>query len=566
MPGDSSRAGGSKPGQKGSGRRLRLASADASRALVDPFAAALEAAGFSVDDSPADHAGLDDAIAAADAVIVCWTPAAVASDAVNLEAARARRAGKLVSVLLAPCTPAASHGGRLAVTDLSGWRSDPSDPELLALVQSLHARFGGQIISGEFWRSRLFSWGGAGALSVAAITLLVNFGALRQTFDGLFNPAATERTLSATDAKVDQVLALLVSRSGGALDASSEGVMRASISELLSTQSGERGRAALKLGRGDIEGALADLQGLAAQGETAAADLSATWSQIGALTFTTRTWDAIHAYRRAIELSPSDHDSHSQLGHLYVRVGRLEDAHEIFSTIYQNIDHEDEAARGRAASDLGMALLRLGDLGQAEGYLIEALAAADNAGDVQTAGFVEADLGELAIARGDLDAAEQRFARALALHLEARDRHGEATAIALAALLARQRGDLDAAQRELTRALAIYESLNDPDGRAFALGGLGDIAQDRGDRELARRHFTQALELAREISASEVTAMNLVRLGELAEQDRDNIAAIEAYREARFLYGMIGVVDVVDELEARMARNGATPHPEGAED
>lgn len=59
---------------------------------------ALEAAGFALIDQGAQAGGED-------AVVICWTPAAVASDHVNMEAARARKAKTFTPIILAPCTP-----------------------------------------------------------------------------------------------------------------------------------------------------------------------------------------------------------------------------------------------------------------------------------------------------------------------------------------------------------------------------------------------------------------------------------------------------------------------------
>src|SRR6185436_7383768 len=243
--------------QASSNRRLLVAYAESSGDLVAPLMAGFRAAGFDVQDAPAQD---DGAIDAARAVVVCWTPAAVASDVVNLQAARARKARKLVPILLAPCRPPSDLGGRFEISDLTGWRGDPSDPQFLRLVHLIHARLSGRILSGEFWRSRYVSWGGAGAATLALLAIAVNAGGLKQAFDSVFNPAASERALSATDAKVDEVLTLLNGKSGKPLDASAETVMRESIARLLSAQEGARGNAGRKLAGGDLKGALGDLR------------------------------------------------------------------------------------------------------------------------------------------------------------------------------------------------------------------------------------------------------------------------------------------------------------------
>lgn len=227
---------------QGANRRLLLAYAEGSRDLVAPLRGAFEAAGFTVaacsDAMPPNSDAIDQAVT----VIVCWTPAAVASDVVNLQAARASKARKLVSILLAPSAPPANLGRPLA--DLSGWRGDATDREFLRLVHALHARLSGRIFSGDFWRSRYLSWGGLGAASLGAIAIIANIGDLRQTIDGLANPAASQRDLDDTKAKVEEVLSLLKQKSGQTLSSDAEAALRQSVEQLLSVQSGARGGAA----------------------------------------------------------------------------------------------------------------------------------------------------------------------------------------------------------------------------------------------------------------------------------------------------------------------------------
>ena len=134
-----------------SSNRLLVAYAKSSAELVAPLMAALRAAGFDAQDALAHD---DQAIDSSRAMIVCWTPAAVASDIVNLQATRARKARKLVPILLAPSTPPSDLGGRFGLSDLTSWRGDPSDPQFLRLVHLIHARLSGRMLSGEFWRSR----------------------------------------------------------------------------------------------------------------------------------------------------------------------------------------------------------------------------------------------------------------------------------------------------------------------------------------------------------------------------------------------------------------------------
>ena len=81
---------------QGANRKLLLAYAESSRDLAAPLQKAFEAAGFDVasctDARPTGPEATDGAVA----VVVCWTPAAVASDVVNLQAARIMTLGERV--------------------------------------------------------------------------------------------------------------------------------------------------------------------------------------------------------------------------------------------------------------------------------------------------------------------------------------------------------------------------------------------------------------------------------------------------------------------------------------
>jgi adenylate cyclase len=80
------------------------------RALVGPIARALEAAGYSIWWDPQLEVSshpyprqISEAMESAKAVIVCWSPASLASDWVIAEASAAREVGKLIQLKVASC-------------------------------------------------------------------------------------------------------------------------------------------------------------------------------------------------------------------------------------------------------------------------------------------------------------------------------------------------------------------------------------------------------------------------------------------------------------------------------
>lgn len=544
-------------------RKVLLAYAEASRDLALPLARALEAAGFAVSHASSPQPASEAAIAAAGLVLVCWTPAAVASDAVTLQAARARKAGKLASILIAPCSPPESLGGRFILSDLSGWHGEASDKEFVKLVHAIHTRQSRNLFAAPFWRSRYLSLGGLGAGSLAAVALIANFGDLRQAIDGVINPGASEAALSATDAKVEEVLRLLKQKSPAPLSADAEAALRESIERLLSAQSGARGAAASKLEEGDIPGALDALDTAAQEGERAAAGLAETWADIGALHYGTDTFAAIDAYRRASQLSPSDRVSRNQLGSLLMRAGRPDEALRVFDDLLYTA--EDDDATAAAYGNLGVVALTLEDYDTARGHFETALELNRKTGNRGGQAADLGDLGEIARAEGRAREAETYFRQSRDLYAALALPEGEALATSRLGAIAVDRKQFDAAETFYKRALELAQSIGDDEGIAMAQAGFGDLALARGSLTGAKAAFLTSLEAASRISAREAEAVAHTGLGKVAAAEHDTITAIDRYREAMFIYRDMGVASGVADMKARMQALGAQPSPDGPE-
>lgn len=548
-------------------RQLLLAYADSSANLVAPLRRAFEAAGFSTQIAPPDPSEAAAAIDAASAVIVCWTPAAVASDGVNLQAARANKARKLAPILLAPCTPPGNLGGIFGAIDLSGWRGDPADKEFRELVQSLHGRLSGgmlgSLLSRNIFRSRYFTWGSAGAAALGAVAIIANFGDLRQTIDGFTNPGASEKALIATDAKVEEVLTLLKQKSPQPLSADAEASLRESIERLLSAQSGARGLAAEKLAEGDFEGALADLQTAAEEGEKAAQALAETWKEIGALSFAADTQTSINAYRRATELSPNDADARNLLGSLYLRTGNYEEALRTLEQV--SWFEDDEAKRAVALGNLGVVALAKGDDNEAERLLRESLEINERLGykDGQAADL--ADLADVVRNQGNARRADEMLQRALKLYTETGNQNGQSNVHGRIAAAALNRGQTAAARAAYTKAAELAEAGGDLGSTIAAELGLGDVAADEKKYDDAESHYEGARLLAEAMSARKNEAEALSGLGDIARLRGDKSAAIEHYRNSKTIYVQLDLQRPAAMLDELLKELGATPSPEGPE-
>lgn len=546
---------------QGANRRLLLAYAEGSRELVAPLRGAFEAAGFGVASCSDAQPPLSDAIDRAAAVIVCWTPAAVASDVVNLQAARAQKVRKLVSVLLAPSAPPANLGRPLA--DLSGWRGDATDREFLRLVHALHARLSGRMFSGDFWRSRYLSWGGLGAASLGAIAIIANLGDLRQTIDGIANPVASQRDLDDVKAKVQEVVTLLKQNSGQTLSSDAEAALRQSIEQLLSVQTGARGNAAEKLANGDLAGALEELRSVAAEGEVAIDGVAQTYEEIGALAFLSDTFAAMDAYERANQLAPDNTNTLTQLGNLYIRTGRIEQAQATFEH-FRDIA-TDDASAAAALGHLGNLASIRGNLVEAEGYFRDALALNERNVDPLYQAADLTDLGAIMEEKGQLADAEILLRRAMDIYRTAGNRNGEASVLLRMGSLAATRNLTDDAAGSYAEAVAIFEEAGDKASLSAALNSLGALHFDNGDVARAREYLGRSLIAARDVTARESEAFALGLWGEIAEVEGAKSQAITYYRDAMMIYDQISMPKLAMPFRDKLKRLGATPHPEGAE-
>jgi len=137
------------------------------RRLVD----ALRQAGLDVwwdEDIPPSapwEATIEKALADAKAVIVCWSPASVASENVRSEARVAREDGRLIQVFLKACSLPLFFGERQGV-DLSKWRGNADDPRIGSLADTV-----GKVAAGERVEDGVFGVAGSRRRSSKARSL-----------------------------------------------------------------------------------------------------------------------------------------------------------------------------------------------------------------------------------------------------------------------------------------------------------------------------------------------------------------------------------------------------------
>ena len=132
--------------------------ARADKRAVTRLVSALRRSGFEPwwdDDIPAGASWeitIERALAEAEAVIVCWSPASVASENVRSEARVARSRGRLVQVFIEPCEAPLFFGERQGI-DLADWNGSARGPKIERLKHAVQDILSGLPIDGSGGRN-----------------------------------------------------------------------------------------------------------------------------------------------------------------------------------------------------------------------------------------------------------------------------------------------------------------------------------------------------------------------------------------------------------------------------
>jgi tetratricopeptide (TPR) repeat protein/DNA-binding XRE family transcriptional regulator len=244
------------------------------------------------------------------------------------------------------------------------------------------------------------------------------------------------------------------------------------------------------------EGALATCRALNPPAPVTEARLLAI---LGSVHVTDHNWQlAIQAYELAIAAGDVVQDLHrlsimyTNLSVAYQHLGRLNDAaryaHRAIG-IHETLS--DRLSLARSENNLGMLLIRRGDLVDAQGHLERALSLFDEANvDAQRANILMS-ICELHWMRDDLDAAEHWAREALAMATRASEPVNIGESHVWLGRIAEARADGRQADAEFSVA---FDLLEDSSQRAIHAHSLyADILEARGDLGAAIRHLKRAL-------------------------------------------------------------------------
>ncbi len=232
-------------------------------------------------------------------------------------------------------------------------------------------------------------------------------------------------------------------------------------------------------------------------------------------------------------------DAADPLYRFFQRSNRIEEGASLFSILGNLVEPDSppewRAAVARGLTRLGLLLIRLGRLEQAQIALAESLRLLRSADDPDLRRDRVMCLNGLANAARKLGLYTEvvcRAERALAEAQQIDDQAGAASAWFLIGQAHMGAGDLDAARLALTRSLDAARRNGDPHLVLSALNGLGDVACSAGDYATARDLFEECLRAGRELGDDFRTAMHLNNLATVYHVLGQYQAAQTRYRDS----------------------------------
>jgi tetratricopeptide (TPR) repeat protein len=227
----------------------------------------------------------------------------------------------------------------------------------------------------------------------------------------------------------------------------------------------------------------------------------------------------------------------------------------------------DRPGEASALDRLGVARTALGDVEEAEGALLRAREIAVDLADRSSEAAILNDLASLRFAQGE-------YADALLLQSRALDMYralggggpvsGEATSLINLGAIEHAIGEEDSALRRLRRAVELFQALGDRRGEAVARNNLGVVLADKGLPERALAELRESIRIREEIGDERGAAFSrynaaepLRRLGGAEEAARHLEAALMTYRETGDRRGQAFVLNGIGDLHGIAGKTGS---------
>jgi tetratricopeptide (TPR) repeat protein len=207
----------------------------------------------------------------------------------------------------------------------------------------------------------------------------------------------------------------------------------------------------------------------------------------------------------------------NRIGLAVLKLGRLDDADAYFQQglrIWERMGSGDRVAG--CLRRLGFVAVAQHRHGDAIGYFTQALSTYRELGDFRRVALTLSDLGDALMRTGRPQEAVSRLTEATSLLAGASDPYNQArTLIGLGRAL-KHAGELTAAAAELRHALSSMREIGSSPGEVEALVALGDLAEHAGQREEARRRYADAQKILVRIGSPDAAQVreHLTRLGD----------------------------------------------------
>ncbi len=131
------------------------------------------------------------------------------------------------------------------------------------------------------------------------------------------------------------------------------------------------------------------------KGEKARQNEATALRHIGSLAYLHDTQKALKAYKRSTELDPDNKVGWNQLGHLYHRIGEIENAENAYMTILKKLAGTKQEYQAIAYGNLGLVYQTRGELDKAVEFLERSLALFTEIGAASQIAQVQALLDEI---------------------------------------------------------------------------------------------------------------------------------------------------------------------------
>lgn len=257
-----------------------------------------------------------------------------------------------------------------------------------------------------------------------------------------------------------------------------------------------------RLKQGDTRAAEDIFTRIAAQakqkGKDANLEEAAALRHLGSLVFLRDTQKALDAYSRSTALEPDNIGGWNQLGHLHLRISKLDQSENAYRTVLKLVG-SDQRGQAVAYGNLGNVYETRGELDRAIEYHHKALVIDEALDNKKGMAIQYGNLGNVYQTRGELNQAIEYYHQALALNQALGRKEGMAINYGNLGLVNQNRGNLDQALKYYRKALAIDEELCSKEGMAADYRNLGSVYQTRGELDQAIDYWKKSLALFTEM-------------------------------------------------------------------